>query len=168
MLIIGTGELISQHQSKRFTFYSIRKHTALAIENGTMGALVADEGLLGNESKMRFHIRNHQWSTGIPYHEYTLKSKVKNEFLSIEDNVIDVLGRRIALLRELEDSSLLDLEPDYLWVTRNIPPCKSVQRFTETTVILNPEIFGLIKEKWKQTSSCIDLQHGYYQVELNN
>jgi uncharacterized protein YvpB len=49
----------------RLLVYNINKHTAIHFIKGTEAVLLADEALLENKDKVKFHLQQHSWKSGI-------------------------------------------------------------------------------------------------------
>jgi competence protein ComEC len=56
---------ITHASQQRVLIYNIQKHTAIQIIQGNTSILMADSALLNNSNKMKFHIQQHIWKSGI-------------------------------------------------------------------------------------------------------
>lgn len=56
---------INNATQNRLLIYNINKHTAMHIIKGNEALLVTDTALFANKSKMKFHLQQHSWKSGI-------------------------------------------------------------------------------------------------------
>jgi competence protein ComEC len=56
---------INNASQNRLLIYNINKHTAVHFIKGNKALLLADHSLLANKDKMKFHLQQHAWKSGI-------------------------------------------------------------------------------------------------------
>ncbi len=65
LFVTQTWERVEHDHQRELTVYNIRKHTAVAMMDGTQLSFLASDDLIENEQSMLFHVRHHWWARGM-------------------------------------------------------------------------------------------------------
>lgn len=68
-LILQSIQVIGNSRQKRLIVYNISSISALHIMNGNNAILIADSALLFNKNKLKYHLQQHLWRSGIKYQQ---------------------------------------------------------------------------------------------------
>jgi competence protein ComEC len=117
---------------KSITVYNINKTFAMQIMNGTKSTLIADSALLCNPDKIRFHIQQHIWASGI---------KKVDTILLRENSIIQLPDEKINI------SNLI--VPNFTNILTGKPSWKNTPIPTNTKVIASSKINKTGLEKLK-------------------
>lgn len=154
----------SAHQEKSITFYSIKRQTAFSVRHGKTGILLADENLMNDESKMRFHINHHLWASGARYNRFPLSAEVDSTSITQSNGCTDVMGQRILLLTNPKDTIKISLNPDFIFVTGTVFPPKDIPQ--TVNVILQNGLTESARMAWLNLPKCSDLSDGFARFKI--
>jgi competence protein ComEC len=128
--VVQVNRLIENSAQSRLVVYDIRKHTAVHIIQGNDALLLADQALLNDENKMRFHMHQHIWKSGITRQEQIIADS-SWKIIRMEQFTMAVTG---ADLPETADTV------NVLLVTRPVDIDKVMQQLNPSNVVITSAV----------------------------
>jgi competence protein ComEC len=89
---IRTCHKIRHSQQHRVLVYNINKYTAIRFIDGTRSFLMADSSLLADQSKVKFHLQQHYWTSGIKDQDTMFCDKENWKKISFYNHQILITG----------------------------------------------------------------------------
>jgi competence protein ComEC len=162
--ILGAVEYWQQINRFELTVYAIKNHAAVRITKGRQSVFAADSVLLQNEQKMKFHLLQHFWSSGIKNEQLMILPSVEYHWkkLNIEGKTIVISGM---------DRLELPKQTDYLIIRNKLPGDiyfpKTIKQAIITGEVKPTHALTLINQlKAQQINAYYVIENGAFQLSL--
>lgn len=103
LLLYQVYEGFVQQKQKKIVIYNIAKTTAIDFIDGRTDILITDSALIGDESRLLFHIKHHWWDLGIKknyFYDLATTSKLKKNNLFLKNSFIQFYDKRMAIIHD--------------------------------------------------------------------
>lgn len=137
----------------KFVVYNINKATAITLKSGNKGLLIANENLINDENKLKFHTQAYRAIQGITKEELMVFEELgstkpfsfDNKKILLKENFIQMGGKRILLLKDLKLNCAnirKVIKLDFLVISSNFKmnPNELVKCFEIETIIIDSSV----------------------------
>ena len=132
--VIESFHAVENFKQKRLVIYCINKHTAVQVFYRNQALLYADEELLANASKIKFHIQQHNWKSGI--------NNPQKDTIGKEWKHIVLPNYAILISGSLQEPIKLP-DHDMLIITHAMPELQLIKHAGKATIIIS----SMVKNK---------------------